>query len=613
MIPMDTDVLMNNLNFLREEPPLNWLDYFVDRKKFGKFLESEKSNPKQLSALANQFTEQAVAIDKECDGLIRKEYDEEDLAYNRCKSAQLWICALSCFASVNWNLDLMKQCCNIISMKALLNRLVAFCYPTKIMSSNDDILSVLAEFYAESKVEFEKPEQLFACWLYATWLLKVDIDGRFPETIAKPTVSNPLNQFDANLMQAEQFKNCTAELRRSVEGAEKLLKRLLESNRKIHMIVPTKDCFLEALSKEPNLTADSILNLGNMNTASIPALDFQMSNIRLDYNSWTLTVLYSLMCNHFAAGKVQETRNDLERIVKNWPKYKKGLVDNVVLGINENDLTGYCEAYGITHSFSLSTPRFQNELMFQAINEKTLDVLDNCSLVHRLECQRIACTSESALMDNILAENIISEYCNDFPATLSTLMKLAANKPAVSHLITVCSRLVKRRAKLQVMKGVIQFLCTKIPNFVEEFKDVSPDCDKEYFGNFRDISRRSIHPLPNVATIRELLNGGTDVWRLIVSFDMNEIKSLFAKMTGKIVVPYRLRISRMIGDVISAAASQGNFEHINFMLGKLEQLAVIGDGAQWRTFCNDCVKEMGPLGKIQEIQVRFAFDAVRVQ
>lgn len=37
------------------------------------------------------------------------------------------------------------------------------------------------------------------------------------------------------------------------------------------------------------------------------------------------------------------------------------------------------------------------------------------------------------------------------------------------------------------------------------------------------------------------------------------------------------------------------------------------DGTQWRTFCNDCVKEMGPLGKVQEIQVRFAFDAVRVQ
>nr|CDP91181.1 Bm8199, isoform a [Brugia malayi] len=463
---------MNNLNFLREEPPLNWLDYFVDRKKFGKFLEAERSDSKQLSALANQFTDQAVSIDKECDMLIRKEYDEEDLAYNRCKSSQLWICALSCFASVNWNLDLMKQCCNIISMKALMNRLVAFCYPTKTINSNEDVLSVLIEIHTASKIEFEKPEQLFACWLYATWLLKVDVDGRFPETVAKPTVSNPLNQFDANLMQAEQFKNCITDLRRSAEGAEKLLKRMLESSRKVHMIVPTKECFLEALSKEPNLSTDNILNFGNMRIASVPVLNFQTNNRRLDYNFWTMTVLYSLMCNHFAAGKVQEVRNNLEKIVKNWPKYKKFHMDNVVFGINENDLAGYCDAYGITYSYCFSVPRSQNELMFGTINEKTLDILDSYSLVHRLECQRIACTSESALVNDILAENIISEYCNGFPATLSTLTKLAANKPVISRLITTCLRLVKRNSQAQLIKEVTQFLSTKIPNFVEEFKNL---------------------------------------------------------------------------------------------------------------------------------------------
>uniref|UniRef100_A0A1I7W1V1 UBR-type domain-containing protein n=1 Tax=Loa loa TaxID=7209 RepID=A0A1I7W1V1_LOALO len=485
--------------------------------------------------------------------------------------------------------------------------------PYETMSSSEDVLPVLTEVHTESKVEFEKPEQLFACWLYATWLLEVDVDGRFPENVAKPTVSNPLNQFDANLMQAEQFKNCIAELRRSVEVAEKLLKTLLESSRKVHMIVPAKDCFLEALSKEPNLITDSVLNLGNICTNSVPVLNFETSNVRLDHNFWTLTVRYSLMCNHFAAGKVQETRSDLEEIVKNWPKRKKGLMDNVVLGINESDLTGYCNAVGITHSYCFSTPLSHNELMFAAVTEKTLDTLDNYSLVHRSECQRIACTSESALVDDILAENTVLEYCNDLPATLNTLTKLAAKKPAVSRLITVCLRLVKKGAKAQVMKEVIQFLSTKIPNFAEELKNANPDCGKEYLRNFRDISRRPINPLPNAAAIKELLNGGMDIWRLIISFDMNEIKSLFAKMTGKISVPRRFRISRMIGDVMSAAASQGNFEHINLMLGKLEQLAVIGDGTQWRTFCNDCVKEMGPLGKIQEIQVRFAFDAVRVQ
>ncbi|VDN17258.1 unnamed protein product [Gongylonema pulchrum] len=69
----------------------------------------------------------------------------------------------------------------------------------------------------------------------------------------------------------------------------------------------------------------------------------------------------------------------------------------------------------------------------------------------------------------------------------------------------------------------------------------------------------------------------------------------------------------MIGDVIAASPSQSNFDYINLLLGKLEQLAAIGDGEQWRTFCNECVKEMGPLGKLQEIHVRFALDAIRVQ
>uniref|UniRef100_A0A0R3RGG2 Nucleolar protein 56 n=1 Tax=Elaeophora elaphi TaxID=1147741 RepID=A0A0R3RGG2_9BILA len=603
--------VMNNLNFLREKPPLNWLDYFVDRKKFGKFLDLEKSDPKQLSALGNQFIEQAVISDKECDMLVRKEYDADDLAYNRCKSAQLWFCALSCFASVNWNLDLMKRCCNIMSMKALMNRLVTLCYPTKTINSSEDVLLVLTEGHAESKVEFEKPEQLFVSWLYATWLLKVDVDGRFPETVAKPTVSNPLNQFDASLIQAEQFKNCTAELRRSAEGAEKLLKRMLESSRKVHIIVPTKDCFLEALSKAPNLTNDSVSNT----TSSVPVLNFQTSSIQLDNNFWTMTViLYSLMCNHFAAGKVQEIKSDLEKIVKNWPKCKKGLVHNVVVSINEDDLAGYCDAYGITHSYHhLSAPVSQSELMSATFNGKALDTLDNCSLVRRLECQRIACRSDSALVNDILAENTVSEYYNDLPATLNTLAKLAASETAISRFITVCLSLIEGKSKVQVMKEVLQFLSTKVPNFAEQLRNVYPDCSKEYIRKFRNISRRPIHPLPNVAAIKELLNGGTDVWRLIVSFDMNEIKSLFAKMTGKISVPRRFRISRMIGDVMSAAASQGNFEHINLMLGKLEQLAIIGDGTQWRTFCNECVKEMGPLGKIQEIQVRFAFDAVRVQ
>uniref|UniRef100_A0A183EPC1 Nuclear pore complex protein Nup85 n=1 Tax=Gongylonema pulchrum TaxID=637853 RepID=A0A183EPC1_9BILA len=116
---------------------------------------------------------------------------------------------------------------------------------------NDDVFAVIGELQSESAIEFEKPEQLFACWLYASWLLKVDVDARFPEFIAKPSVSNPLNQYDPNLALAEQLKICVAELRPKAEDAARLLKTILQSNRNVFMTVLTKECFLEALSKVP--------------------------------------------------------------------------------------------------------------------------------------------------------------------------------------------------------------------------------------------------------------------------------------------------------------------------------------------------------------------------
>lgn len=45
-------------------------------------------------------------------------------------------------------------------------------------------------------------------------------------------------------------------------------------------------------------------------------------------------------------------------------------MDDVVFGINESDFAGYCDAYGIAHSYCRSTSCSENELLFEAINEK---------------------------------------------------------------------------------------------------------------------------------------------------------------------------------------------------------------------------------------------------
>lgn len=85
------------------------------------------------------------------------------------------------------------------------------------------------------------------------------------------------------------------------------------------------------------------------------------------------------------------------------------------------------------------------------------------------------------------------------------------------------------------MKEVMQFLSIKIPNFAEEFKNVSgfrslrvaldsffflfylfgmeekttglfvkvnPDCSKEYVVSFTDIPRQPVHPLPKISAIK---------------------------------------------------------------------------------------------------------------
>lgn len=37
------------------------------------------------------------------------------------------------------------------------------------------------------------------------------------------------------------------------------------------------------------------------------------------------------------------------------------------------------------------------------------------------------------------------------------------------------------------------------------------------------------------------------------------------------------------------------------------------DELRWRSFCNDCVKELGALSRVQETHMRFVVDGVRVK
>uniref|UniRef100_A0A914UP08 Uncharacterized protein n=1 Tax=Plectus sambesii TaxID=2011161 RepID=A0A914UP08_9BILA len=68
---------MNALNFLRETPLDNWLDYFVDSKKIAALLEQRENNDSvTIARLLVQFVEQAEAVEKDVRVLTDKDFDD---------------------------------------------------------------------------------------------------------------------------------------------------------------------------------------------------------------------------------------------------------------------------------------------------------------------------------------------------------------------------------------------------------------------------------------------------------------------------------------------------------------------------------------------------------
>ncbi|VDK44751.1 unnamed protein product [Gongylonema pulchrum] len=108
----------------------------------------------------------------------------------------------------------------------------------------------------------------------------------------------------------------------------------------------------------------------------------------------------------------------------------------------------------------------------------------------------------------------------------------------------------------------MQFFCIKMPKFAEELRKACPDIGEEYFGKWEEIPENEVVAVPSPSEINEHLSGGTDEWRLIVSLDVDEIKSLYAKLGGKINVPRRVSMPFAYAPAISVSSRFQREQHI---------------------------------------------------
>lgn len=119
---MSSNILApDTLSFLGVKPTTNWLDYFLDRHRFSKFLREEPVET-HLVTIANEMIEQALNSEKEVMAMEKKQVDYpgantlvylicflEDIIKIRHKVEELWMFACGCMASLNWDINLFLE------------------------------------------------------------------------------------------------------------------------------------------------------------------------------------------------------------------------------------------------------------------------------------------------------------------------------------------------------------------------------------------------------------------------------------------------------------------------------------------------------------------------
>uniref|UniRef100_A0A915ACT1 Integrator complex subunit 8 n=2 Tax=Parascaris TaxID=6254 RepID=A0A915ACT1_PARUN len=615
--------VMNSLNFLRDKPLDNWIEYFLNPRKLLDLLAADDRDVKAIAQLACQFIEQAKAVDKELDLFKDGMFDEDSVTYSRCKAARLWLCALSCLASMDWGLNIIKESFTPLIIKALFNRLVFFCFPARNIGVNDDVSTVIFDHSEDIASLLDTPERIFTAWFYSVWIMSISV--RFQETVAKPTVSNPGNQPDANLALAEQIRACIAEHQQKSEDAAALLEEILKMDSIKELSVPAKDCFMDEIVKDCDRLPEIVNPVETV--AALPRPNFQATFSKIKAPDWKLLTRYHLICYNFASNKLSKAKDELRQFLSDWPRRMRGFgTSKTVAGritvIEAEVIGGYCEALQLPCTRGISSSLQEEETIVlyppavpdNAWIEKIRD--SNFSMSRRAECDRIGAASWSR---NFMAENLAHRVSKGLFITMDERQAICSSSSALIQLVQALVHVAsdKRRSEEERVrvKMAAHLLASMDPRIADELAKANESNDGLLMNQKNKyISCEPQEPISDVAAFKELLNGGPIYWKVLLSYDTNEIKSFLGQLGTKFALPYRFQVPNMIGEaVLPAFVNKSGYDYIALLLGKLEHLAKIGDIKQWTSFGNECVKELGVIGRNQDVQMRFACDVVRVQ
>ncbi|VDN22890.1 unnamed protein product [Cylicostephanus goldi] len=306
---------IQNLNEYWGPPAQNWFDYFVDASKLADLL-AKPGNQETVGRLAIQFAEQAASTQKEGEMMMAKGFSNEDIQFAERKAACLILCAMACFAYIEWDIEyLIDKYNEILSVRILIENLLGLCRSSETPS-----------------------DAQFAEYLFAKWAMAVDRRYRLPPPPAKQTVNNPLLVPDLQLTKHENIRKMVVDTRTWFPQVISSLEKFIAEAKDLS--VPGVNCFLTPFLEKGGMSLG--VGIAGMNVLCMwaPRPVFSLSTVTLTGAEIVSACRFELLRFHFANGAMDTALELLKQIT--LPTSTSPLVM-----IDRKELNGYYLALNV--------------------------------------------------------------------------------------------------------------------------------------------------------------------------------------------------------------------------------------------------------------------------
>ncbi|CAI4224247.1 unnamed protein product [Auanema sp. JU1783] len=560
---------IDNLNEFWSEPVVNWFDYFVNRPKFQELLLDHKQNQDAIASLALQFCEQATFTEKEYEVMVQKSFPIEDLQFLQRKSACMWLCALSCLAALEWDFELLVEKQDILAVKPLME------YIEKLWQ-NREITT----------------DPIFGEWLYARWILSIDRKYRVSVPPAKQIVNNPLQVQDLNLQRQENIRKVVQEARelrifRVVEFMEKFI------SDESAIYVPGVLCFLQPFLEQSGQAMSVGIMGANVLIEGSPKPKLTNECIFIPAKDVLNKTAFELGCFFFSEGRLDRSFHLLSKVNINSTEHS-------LVTVTYDDLIGYVQALRIPASFPI-----ENSPSGLSADQALLKDDNNVYRKRSLYRWKSELTCSASLQTTFRSENIARDIVE---GKISLNRMYLKDKTIIEKFVKALTRFIPNlnASDTSRLQGILRFLSYSIPGLREEM--IRNNLNEDFLCEQMQPTVEKTFAAPGLPILKALLSSEVPLWKILSSFDVGELKETVNSMKH-FSLPRLLKFPELLGEYVLVGRPINDFHAL--LLGKMNQLARIGNHQDWQQFCNNTVTELGHLG-VQN-QVRFLLEALNVQ